>query len=114
VIIICAACNDGHGGEAFYRWFKDAPGGAKEVMDKIMSIDRNATIPDQWAAQIIARIQLKHTVLIVSDQCDHQLIRDMGFQAAATLDEAIAIAESIAGTNATFTVIPDGVAVIIQ
>lgn len=114
VIIICAACNDGHGGEAFYKWFKDAPGGAKEVMDKIMKIDRNSTIPDQWAAQIIARIQLKHTVFIVSDQCDHQVIRDMGFWAASTLDEAIAAAERITGANATFTVIPDGVAVIIN
>lgn len=114
VIIICAACNDGHGGEAFYKWFKDAPGGAKEVMDKIMKIDRNSTIPDQWAAQIIARIQLKHTVFIVSDQCDHQVIRDMGFRAASTLDEAIAAAERITGANATFTVIPDGVAVIIN
>ena len=114
VIIICAACNDGHGGEAFYKWFKDNPGGAKEVMDKIMGIGRKATIPDQWAAQIIARIQLKHTVIIVSDQCDHQLIFDMGFRAATAIDEAITIAESIVGTNSTVTVIPDGVAVIIQ
>lgn len=114
VIIICAACNDGHGGEAFYKWFKDNPGGAKEVMDKIMGIGRNATIPDQWAAQIIARIQLKHTVIIVSDQCDHQLICDMGFQATSTIGEAISIAESMVGTNSTVTVIPDGVAVIIQ
>lgn len=114
VIIICAACNDGHGGEAFYKWFKEAPGGAEEVMDKIMKIDRNSTIPDQWAAQIIARIQLKHTVIIVSDQCDHRLIRDMGFKAAATIDEALATAEQVVGSNATFTVIPDGVAVIIN
>lgn len=114
VIIICAACNDGHGGEAFYNWFKEAPGGAREVMDKIMKLDRNSTIPDQWAAQIIARIQLKHKVIIVSDQCDHQIILDMGFQAASTLDEALAMAERIKGSDATFTVIPDGVAVIIK
>ncbi|MEN6567522.1 MAG: nickel-dependent lactate racemase [Veillonellales bacterium] len=114
VIIICAACNDGHGGEAFYKWFKEAPGGAREVMDKIMKIGRNSTIPDQWAAQIIARIQLKHTVIIVSDQCDHQLIADMGFKPASTMEEALAAAGKIAGPQATFTVIPDGVAVIIN
>lgn len=114
VIIICAACNDGHGGEAFYKWFKEAPGGAREVMDKIMKIDRNSTIPDQWAAQIIARIQLKHTVIIVSDQCDHQLITDMGFKATATIEEALSTGTSIIGANATYTVIPDGVAVIIN
>ncbi|MEG6584832.1 nickel-dependent lactate racemase [Dendrosporobacter sp. 1207_IL3150] len=114
IIIICAACNDGHGGEAFYRWYKEATGGAKEIMDKIMRIDRNSTIPDQWAAQIIARIQLKHTVFIVTDQCDHQLIKDMGFQAASTIQEAVEAAQKIAGADASFTVIPDGVAVIIK
>lgn len=114
VIIICAACNDGHGGEAFFKWFKDAPGGAREVMDKIMKIDRESTIPDQWCAQITARIQLKHQIIIVSDQCDHQIIRDMGFKAASTIDEALKTAETIAGSNATFTVIPDGVAVIVS
>ena len=113
VIIICAACNDGHGGETFFKWFKEAPGGAREIMDKIMKIDRESTIPDQWAAQIIARIQLKHSVIIVTDQCDHQMIKTMGFKAALTINEALAMAEGIVGQQATFTVIPDGVAVII-
>ncbi len=114
VIIICAACNDGHGGEAFYRWFSETPGGARGIMDKIMKINRNSTIPDQWAAQIIARIQLKHTVIIVSDQCDHQLISNMGFKPAATIEEAMSVAADIAGAGAAYTVIPDGVAVIIN
>jgi len=114
VIIICAACNDGHGGETFFKWFKEAPDGAREIMDKIMKIDRESTIPDQWAAQIIARIQLKCSVIIVTDQCDHQMITTMGFKAALTINEALTAAQEIVGQQATFTVIPDGVAVIIS
>jgi nickel-dependent lactate racemase len=113
VIIICAACNDGHGGEDFYRWFADAPGGAREVMDKILKIKPQETQPDQWEAQILARVQLKAHVIVVTDQCDHQMIRDMHMQAAQTLPEALAMAESILGPDSTVTVVPDGVSVII-
>ena len=113
VIIICSACNDGHGGEDFYHWFSEASG-PNEVMGKIMSIDAASTIADQWEAQILARIQLKHTVIIVTDQCDHKLIQNMHMLAANTLEEALGIAEKLVGKNASITVIPDGVSVIVK
>ncbi|WP_371366340.1 Lactate racemase [Sporomusa rhizae] len=113
VIIICSACNDGHGGEAFYRWFADAAG-PKEIMDKIMAIDAASTIADQWEAQILARIQLKHNIIIVTDQCEHQLIENMHMRAAATLDEALAMARQLVAKEAKITVIPDGVSVIVS
>ena len=111
VIIACAALSDGHGSDDLYEWLK---GGARAAMDKIMSIDRNSTIPDQWATQIMARILLKHTVVFVTDQCDHGLITDMGFKAVSTVDEAMAMAEKIVGSDARITVVPDGVAVIVN
>lgn len=113
VIIICSACNDGHGGEAFYRWFADASG-PQEVMDKIMKIDMDSTIADQWEAQIAARIQLKHQVIVVTDQCDHSIIEKMYFKAAKNLPEALQMAESIVGRQSKITVIPDGVSVIVS
>lgn len=113
VIIICSACNDGHGGEAFYRWFADAQG-PREIMDKIMEIDASSTIADQWEAQVLARIQLKHKVIIVTDQCDHTLIESMHMRAASTLNEALQMAEEIVGKTAKITVIPDGVSVIVK
>ena len=113
VIIICSACNDGHGGEAFYRWFTEASR-PQEVMDKIMTIDASSTIADQWEAQILARIQLKHKVIIVTDQCDHKLIDSMHMRAASTLDEALQIGEQVVGKDAMITVIPDGVSVIVK
>jgi len=113
VIIICSACNDGHGGEDFYHWFADATGGAREVMDKILKIRPQDTQPDQWEAQILARVLLKAQVIVVTDQCDHHVIRSMHMQAASTLAEALAMADGIAGPDAGITVIPDGVSVIV-
>jgi len=113
VIIICAACNDGHGGEAFYRWFTEAKS-AQEVMDKIMKIDARSTIADQWEAQILARILIKHPVIMVTDQCDHKLVQEMQMKAAKTLPEALQMAEAIAGHDASITVVPDGVSVIVR
>ncbi|SDE81304.1 Lactate racemase [Sporomusa acidovorans DSM 3132] len=113
VIIICAACNDGHGGDTFYKWFQEAPGGAMEIMDKIMKIPSESTIPDQWAAQIIARVLLKHTVILVTDQCDHQIAKTIGMKTAYTLEAALKTAGQIAGSHSKITVIPDGVAVIV-
>lgn len=110
VIIACAACNDGHGSEDMYKWLR---GGAREAMAKIMRIGRDSTIPDQWATQIMARILLKHKVIFVTDQCDHRIITDMGFDAVSTLEEALAAAEATVGADARITVIPDGVAVIV-
>lgn len=113
VIIICASCNDGHGGDAFYQWFKEAKD-AQAVMDKIMKIDARSTIADQWEAQILARILLKHPVIIVTNECDHKLIEEMHMKAASTLEEAVRMAEDMVGKDASITVIPDGVSVIVR
>lgn len=114
VIIMCAACNDGHGGEDFYRWFANAPGGAAEVWEKIMGIKPEDTLPDQWEAQILARVQRKARVIMVTGQCNHQMVRNMHMQAATTIAEALGIAERIVGEKSTITVIPNGVSVVIS
>ncbi|MEA4836482.1 MAG: nickel-dependent lactate racemase [Anaeromusa sp.] len=113
VIIICAACNDGHGGEDFYEWFKKAES-AQAVMDEIMAIEPQHTLPDQWEAQILARILIDHTVIMVTDQCDHSMITDMKMKVANTLPEAMKMAEGIVGKDASITVVPDGVSVIVK
>ncbi|MEN6411853.1 MAG: nickel-dependent lactate racemase [Veillonellales bacterium] len=113
VIIICSACNDGHGGKDFYEWFAKAKS-AQEVMDKILAIEPQDTLPDQWEAQILARLQLHYTIIIVTDQCDHQMIQDMHMKAVNTLPEAMKLAEEIVGKDATVTVVPDGVSVIVK
>ncbi len=113
VIIIAAACNDGHGGQAFYEWFTKY-GSARTVMTKILTIPRDSTIADQWEAQILARILMNYTVIMVTDQCDHAMLKDFGIMPVSTMEEAQALAEDIAGKDAKYTVVPDGVSVIVK
>ena len=113
VIIMCAACNDGHGGESFYKTLKEAPS-AHALLERIAKIPRNETIPDQWEMQILARILDKFTVILVSDMCDPQMIRDMHMEHAKNFEEAFARALELKGQNASVTVIPDGVSVIVR
>lgn len=113
VIIMVAACNDGHGGQSFY----DNVAGAespKALLDKIATVPRNETVPDQWEFQILARILDKFTVIMVTDMCDPEMIKSMHMQHAFTFEEALKKAFEIKGEDATVTVIPDGVSVIVR
>ncbi|MDF2545979.1 MAG: hypothetical protein K0R93_877 [Anaerosolibacter sp.] len=113
IIIIAAACNDGHGGKAFYDTFLENAT-AQIIMDKIMEIPMEKTIPDQWESQILARILINHKVILVTDQCDPKMVTDMHMLHAYTLEEALKMAYEIKGADATVTVVPDGVSVIVQ
>jgi len=113
VVIMAAACEDGHGGDAFYRWFADAPSPAA-VTRKILSIRRSDTLPDQWEAQILARVLEHCTVILVTGCCDPAMVRAMHLLQATTIDEALALARSITGTSSDVVIIPDGVAVIVR
>lgn len=113
VIIIVTACSDGHGGESFYRTFLEAAD-AGQVMDRIMATAQEDTIADQWESQILARILLKHKVIVVTDQCDPALVTGMKMLHAPTYAEALAMADRIKGPGASITVIPDGVAVVVK
>jgi nickel-dependent lactate racemase len=82
------------------------------VYDKILSIPQMETIPDQWEAQILARILKKAAVVLVADPEMKTLIEEMHMTYAETLDEALSIARQKTG-DAKITVIPDGVGVIV-
>jgi nickel-dependent lactate racemase len=112
VIIIAAACNDGHGGKAFYDTFLENST-AQAIMDRIMEIPMESTIPDQWESQILARILINHKVILVTDQCSPKMVTDMHMLHAYTLEEALKMAYGIKGADATVTVVPDGVSVIV-
>ena len=113
VIIECAECADGTGGEGFYRSLKDCES-ADALMAEILQIPQKETKPDQWEYQIQARILMHHPVIYVSRPEMRQTIEDMKMMYAETIDEAIAMAREIRGQDATFTVIPNGISVIVQ
>jgi nickel-dependent lactate racemase len=113
VIIMVAACNEGHGGESFYRWFAESSS-PKETLDKINSIPRDKTVADQWEAQILARILIKHKVIMVSDIQSKKLIEDMHMIYSASVEEALDKARQQTNADAGIVVIPDGVGIIIR
>jgi nickel-dependent lactate racemase len=112
VIIMVAACEDGHGGEAFYRWFAEAKS-PQEVTAKISNIPQKDTLPDQWEAQILARVLTKCTVILVSNFCNPDVVRAMHMLQAPDIATALIMAREKMGKKAQITVIPDGVSVIV-
>lgn len=113
VIIMVSACNDGHGGQSFYENLRDAAS-PRALLERIAKVPRNETIPDQWEMQILARILDKFTVIMVTDMCSPEMIKEMHMEHAATFQEALQRAFEIKGNNASVTVIPDGVSVIVR
>lgn len=113
VIIIVAASGDGHGGEGFYHNLADVKD-PKEFLDKAINTPRLETVPDQWTAQIFARILVHHHVIFVSDMVDPQIVSDLHMEPAKTIDEALEKAFEIEGNEAKVTVIRDGLSVIVQ
>ncbi|MCB2307121.1 nickel-dependent lactate racemase [Clostridium estertheticum] len=113
VIIMVSACNDGHGGQSFYDNIANSSS-PREVLDRVIKVGRNDTAPDQWEFQILARILDKFTVILVSDMCDPEMIKKMHMQHALTFEEALERAFKIKGKDASISVIPDGVSVIVR
>jgi nickel-dependent lactate racemase len=114
VIIMLSSCVHGHGGEGFYRWFKDAAS-PEEVARRIRSIPAADTLPDQWEAQILARVLCKcKSTIIVSQHADPQMIRDMHMLHAPTFEQALGMADRLLGGKEEMVVIPDGVGVIVE
>ena len=112
VIIECAECADGTGGEGFYRALKDCAS-AQALMDEILQVPQKETKPDQWEYQIQARILIHHPVIYVSCPEMRQTIEEMKMMYAGSLDEALEKAREIVGEEAKVTVIPNGISVIV-
>lgn len=111
-IIMCAALGDGHGGEEFFRWFADRDGAASVTRD-ILKIPPEETRMDQWEAQILARVLEKATCFFVTGEENRALIEAMHMCWAPDVNTALAMASEMLGQNASVTVIPDGVGVIV-
>ena len=113
VIIMISACNDGHGGQSFYDNVANASS-ASEILQNVRNVRKDDTVPDQWEFQILARILDKYTVIMVTNQCDPEMITNMHMKHAYNFEEALNMAYEIKGKNAKVAVIPDGVSVIVK
>ena len=112
-IIMCADSSDGHGGQDFYDCFKNEKNLAR-MTQKFLDTPQDKTVPDQWEAQVFARVLTHARVVYVSNAPD-EMIREMHMTPAHSMDEALKIAEEILGNpHATVAVVPDGVSVAVK
>jgi len=113
VIIMIASCNDGVGGDHFYREMA-AQKDINRIMQNVLARGRGETTPDQWMTQILTRILMKASVIFVSNTPD-DIISDMHMIPAHSLSEALKKAKEILEKDdVTITAIPDGVSVIVK
>ena len=110
VIIDCVECADGHGGQSFYESLGDCES-ADAFYAKCLATPQDRTIPDQWEAQILARIIRNFTVIVVSRPEMRTMVEEMKMRYAASLDEALEMARAMG--KRTLTVIPNGISVIV-
>jgi len=111
VIIMCAACNDGHGGESFMKTVTQSLSAA-EILAQIEATPKEATVPDQWESQILCRILSRFHVVLISE-AEPALVRAMKMHPASDLQQALEIAEALLGRSADVTVIPEGISSIV-
>ena len=111
VIIMVSGCSDGHGGESFYEALK-AASSPEEILDRLKSVPRDATTPDQWQYQILARVMKHCKIIMYAPECSPEMLRDMKLEPAASPGAALERAFACCGEHAKVAVIPDGVSVI--
>ncbi len=111
-IIICSECIDGAGSRLFYEVVRDCKDMAP-LYEQTIAIAQDDTPHDQWQYQIMARIMMKHHVIMVTEPNLKGMVEEMKMQYAHTLDEALDIAIRRKGPDAHIVAVPDGVGVIV-
>ena len=101
---------DGLGGVNFERLMQ--MGTPKEIQDYLSTIPPKESISEQWCVQVFSQMLQKHTIILVTDRLDEELVRKVNMIPAKTPDEALNMAYEMKGADASVVVIPDGVAVI--
>lgn len=113
VIIMCAECADGIGGDVFYRALKECKD-MTQLLNEIRRTPMDETVPDQWQYQILARIMEKHHVIFVTRPELKEEITAMKMEYSESLESAFERAIERKGKNAAITIIPNGISLIIK
>jgi len=113
VIIHLSKSNDGHGAPEFHKTFAEEKDLNQMLVTFIKTPKENTRI-DQWESQILARV-LKHAHVIYISDVPDEMVTDFHMIPAHSIDEAVKKAEDILkNPDASITVIPDGVSVIVS
>ena len=113
VIVIAARCEDGNGGEVFWRTFQEEKD-PKVIMDTILATPQDKTQADQWQSQVFARALMKCRVVLVS-QAPDEMVRDLHMTPAHSLEEGLRLAQEMLGEpQAKILVVPQGISTILR
>lgn len=113
VIVIAARCEDGNGGEVFWRTFREEKD-PKVIMDTILATPQDKTQADQWQSQVFARVLMKCRVVLVSQASD-EMVRDLHMTPAHSLEEGLHLAQEMLGEpQAKILVVPQGISTILR
>ena len=113
VIIALCSCYDGHGSQGFYELFRQYQS-PSALTQALLQKGRGQTQADQWQAQILARILQKAHVILVTDQCEPELVETFGLRHAACLSKALEMADALTGPQSRILCMPNGVELIAQ
>ncbi|MFH1638745.1 MAG: nickel-dependent lactate racemase [Chloroflexota bacterium] len=103
IIIAASSCSTGIGPEAF-RTLHASVKSPKEVLQKIR---RQQPIGVQWENQVLARVQLRNDIYLVSS-LDDTAVKDMMITPVASIEEGLERAFRVLGKDASIAVIPEG------
>ena len=103
IIIIASSCCAGVGPEEF-RALHASFSSPREVLQKIR---RAEPIGIQWGNQVLARVQLKNAIYLVSELED-SVAKDMLTRPIRTIEEGLEKAFEVLGNDAEIAVIPEG------
>ncbi|MFH0847065.1 MAG: nickel-dependent lactate racemase [Chloroflexota bacterium] len=107
IIISASACFAGVGPESFY----EAHAGAKTPEEVLQRLKTNPHSGVPWENQILARIQMKSSLYLVSCLPEN-IVRDMMLTPVASTEEGLERAFKVLGNEAKIAVIPEGPLVI--
>ncbi|MCI2106436.1 MAG: nickel-dependent lactate racemase [Intestinimonas sp.] len=113
IIIMCARCNDGTGGDGFYHALKDCSSPAA-LQEEILKVPMDQTKPDQWEYQILCRMLAKHRVIYVTDPSMKTTVEEMKMEYCPDVNEALDRAYAAKGKDAHVVAIPNGISVIVE
>lgn len=111
LIILCAECRDGFGGENFRELMLS--GTPDDIDRRIAAIPPKQTLSEQWSAQIFSRVLKKHAVILVSSISPEQVKR-ANMIPAASVQQALEMAYERKGACAKVVIIPDGVSTLVM
>jgi nickel-dependent lactate racemase len=103
IIIIVSECNRGIGPEMFRKLHSEATS-PSEVLEKIKSEE---PIEAQWENQVLARVQLKKKIYLLSDLKDYE-VKDMMMTPIHSIEEGLDKAFKEVGRDVEIVAIPEG------